>query len=54
MTTPVWRPDATDNHGSQHRGLPIQQALVDRAWGHREFAVTDPNGIKIALFSPIA
>ena len=33
------------------RGLPIKQDLLNRPWGHRDFKVSDPNGIVIGLFS---
>jgi predicted enzyme related to lactoylglutathione lyase len=35
----------------RERGLPVSQELIDRPWGHREFQVTDPNGLVIGLFS---
>ena len=33
------------------RGLPVQEALADRPWGHRAFCIRDPNGLTLYLFS---
>ena len=33
--------------------LPVKLELTNRPWGHREFQVTDPNGIVVAVFSKI-
>ena len=33
------------------RGLAVQEALEDRAWGHRAFCIRDPNGLTLYLFS---
>ena len=33
------------------RGLPIQQALKDQAWGHRGFCVREPNGLTLYFFA---
>ena len=33
------------------KGLPIQQELKDRYWGHRGFCVREPNGLTLYLFS---
>ena len=37
----------------QEKGLPIQGELADKPWGHRSFSVTDPDGIKVILYSII-
>ena len=37
----------------RRKGLSIKLELTDRPWGHREFQVADPNGITVAVFSPI-
>jgi len=33
------------------KGIQIQQELIDRPWGYREFAVADPNGIRIYFYT---
>lgn len=38
----------------QEEGLPIKGELADKPWGHRSFSVTDPDGIKVILYSIIA
>ena len=35
------------------KGLPLSEELADHPWGHRAFSVTDPNGLKVVLFSII-
>jgi catechol 2,3-dioxygenase-like lactoylglutathione lyase family enzyme len=35
------------------RGLPIQQALKDQAWGHRGFCVREPNGLTLYFFAEL-
>ena len=37
----------------QEKGLPIRGELADKPWGHRSFSVTDPDGIKVILYSVI-
>ncbi len=37
----------------QEKGLPIKGELADKPWGHRAFSVTDPDGIKVILYSII-
>jgi len=37
----------------QEKGLPIRGKLADKPWGHRSFSVTDPDGIKVILYSII-
>ena len=37
----------------QEKGLPIRGELADKPWGHRAFSVTDPDGIKVILYSII-
>lgn len=37
----------------QEKGLPIRGELADKPWGHRSFSVTDPDGIKVILYSTI-
>ena len=38
----------------QEKGMPIRKELADRPWGHRTFSVTDPDGIRVILFSIIS
>lgn len=33
-------------------GLSIAQALEDKPWGERSFAVNDPNGLHIYIYAP--
>ena len=33
------------------KGVAITVPLVDRPWGYREFAVTDPNGIEVFIYT---
>jgi catechol 2,3-dioxygenase-like lactoylglutathione lyase family enzyme len=35
------------------KGLPIQQHLMDQAWGHRGFCVREPNGLTLYFFTEI-
>ncbi|MGD1992944.1 MAG: VOC family protein [Anaerolineae bacterium] len=37
----------------QQKGLPIQGELANKPWGHRTFSVTDPDNIKVIVFSVI-
>ncbi|MBU0703743.1 MAG: VOC family protein [Chloroflexi bacterium] len=37
----------------QEKGLPVRGELADKPWGHRSFSVTDPDGIKVILYSTI-
>lgn len=37
----------------QEKGLPIRGEPADKPWGHRAFSVTDPDGIKVILYSII-
>jgi catechol 2,3-dioxygenase-like lactoylglutathione lyase family enzyme len=37
----------------QQKGLPIESELTDKPWGHRSFSVTDPDGVKVVLYSII-
>jgi len=37
----------------QEKGLSIRGELADKPWGHRAFSVTDPDGIKVILYSII-
>jgi catechol 2,3-dioxygenase-like lactoylglutathione lyase family enzyme len=36
------------------RGLPLRTPLVDQPWGHRSFMVTDPDGVAVYVFTPLA
>ena len=38
----------------QEKGLPIRRELADKPWGHRAFSVTDPDGIKVIVYSIIS
>lgn len=38
----------------QERNLPIRGELADKPWGHRAFSVTDPDGIKVIVYSIIS
>jgi catechol 2,3-dioxygenase-like lactoylglutathione lyase family enzyme len=38
----------------QEKGLPIKKGLADKPWGHRTFSVTDPDSIKVILYSVIS
>jgi predicted enzyme related to lactoylglutathione lyase len=40
-------------HRIREKGLPIKRELKDMPWGHRDFMLTDPNGIVVGLFSKI-
>lgn len=35
----------------REKGLPIKGELADKPWGHRSFSVTDPDGIKVILYT---
>jgi catechol 2,3-dioxygenase-like lactoylglutathione lyase family enzyme len=35
------------------KGLPIRGELADKPWGHRTFSLTDPDGMKVILFTVI-
>jgi predicted enzyme related to lactoylglutathione lyase len=35
------------------RGLPVLEPPASHPWGHRSFRVSDPDGIPVALFSPV-
>jgi len=37
----------------QEKGLPIRGELADKPWDHRAFSLTDPDGIKVILYSII-
>lgn len=37
----------------QEKGLPVRGELADKPWGHRSFSITDPDGIKLILYSII-
>jgi catechol 2,3-dioxygenase-like lactoylglutathione lyase family enzyme len=37
----------------QDKGLPIRGELADKPWGHRTFSLTDPDGMKVILFTII-
>jgi catechol 2,3-dioxygenase-like lactoylglutathione lyase family enzyme len=37
----------------REKGLPIRGELADKPWGHRTFSLTDPDGMKVILFSII-
>jgi catechol 2,3-dioxygenase-like lactoylglutathione lyase family enzyme len=37
----------------REKGLPIRGELADKPWGHRTFSLTDPDGLKVILFSII-
>ena len=39
---------------AQKKDLPISKAIADRPWGHRTFSVTDPDGIRVILYSIIS
>ncbi|MBN1178728.1 MAG: VOC family protein [Anaerolineae bacterium] len=38
----------------QEKGLAIRGELANKPWGHRSFSLTDPDGIKVILYSVIA
>jgi catechol 2,3-dioxygenase-like lactoylglutathione lyase family enzyme len=38
----------------REKGLPIRGELADKRWGHRAFSLTDPDGVKVILYSVIA
>ena len=33
------------------RGAPVTSRPKDRPWGHRDFSVTDPNGLTVVFFA---
>ena len=33
--------------------IPVLAPPENKPWGHRSFTITDPNGIRLALFSPL-
>ncbi len=35
------------------RKLPVTQPPTDQSWGHRNFCLTEPNGLTIYLFSEL-
>jgi len=37
----------------QEKGLSIRGEIADKPWGHRAFSVTDPDEIKVILYSII-
>ena len=37
----------------REKGLLIRGELADKPWGHRTFSLTDPDGIKVILYSII-
>ena len=37
----------------REKGLPLKGELADKPWGHRSFSVTDPDGIKVILYTII-
>jgi catechol 2,3-dioxygenase-like lactoylglutathione lyase family enzyme len=37
----------------QDKGLPVRGELADKPWGHRAFSLTDPDGIKVIVYSII-
>ena len=37
----------------REKGLSIRGELADKPWGHRSFSLTDPDGIKVILYSII-
>ena len=36
------------------RKLPVAQPPTDQSWGHRNFCLTEPNGLTIYLFSELS
>ena len=34
----------------EERGAPVTSKPQDRPWGHRDFSVTDPNGLSVVFF----
>ncbi len=38
---------------AQSKGLTIRDEPADTSWGHRKFALIDPDGIIVSMFSPI-
>lgn len=38
---------------ARRKELPVHQELRNQSWGHRDFKLTDPNGIVVGLFSKI-
>lgn len=46
--------DVDEWHRRTHdKGLPIRGELADKPWGHRTFSLTDPDGMKVILFTII-
>lgn len=39
---------------AEAQGLPLRTPLVDQPWGHRSFMVTDPDGVAVYVFTPLA
>jgi uncharacterized glyoxalase superfamily protein PhnB len=37
----------------KRQGIPIVEALEDKAWGHRAFGIEDPDGMRITLYEAI-
>jgi uncharacterized glyoxalase superfamily protein PhnB len=37
-----------------HKGVDITAPLADQPWGHRNLGLTDPHGLQVALFTPLA
>jgi len=35
----------------RERGAPVVQEIVRREWGHRDFKISDPNGLIIGFYS---
>jgi len=38
---------------AQKKDLPVSKEIADRPWGHRTFSITDPDGIRVILYSII-
>lgn len=37
----------------QEKGIPIRGEIADKPWGHRSFSLTDPDGVKVIVYSII-
>ncbi len=35
----------------KERGVPVVQDIVKREWGHRDFKISDPNGLILGFYS---
>lgn len=49
MGIQVWDIDTRYN-AYQAAGIPFKQTIVDQAWGHRSFSITEPNGLVLFFY----